>query len=97
MTIATDITEADTMTNSLPIRMVTMSWRGLERSSSIRVVRGLRARRICSNSRGFRENSEVSEVEKKADKPIKPVKMTSSKTISMFRDVQLLGGFGRLG
>ena len=48
MTIAAEITDAETLTNSLPIRMVTISRRGSLRSRSISSMRGFLAARIWS-------------------------------------------------
>jgi hypothetical protein len=48
MTIAAEITDADTLTNSLPIRMVTIKRRGSLRSRSISSTRGFLAARIWS-------------------------------------------------
>ncbi len=75
---AADMTEAVTLTSSFPIRMVMMSRRGSLSRRWMRSIRGCRSRRICSSCTFLREKSEVSELEKKAEKPIMTAKSTSS-------------------
>ena len=81
MTTAAEMTEAATLTSSLPIRIVTIRWRGWASSLSIREMLGFAAWRICSCCSRLSENSEVSELEKKAERPIRAAKATSSRTI----------------
>jgi len=49
MIIAAEITEAETLTNSLPISMVTINRRGSLRRRSISSMRGFFAARIWSS------------------------------------------------
>ncbi|EXI65139.1 MAG: hypothetical protein AW08_03411 [Candidatus Accumulibacter adjunctus] len=78
MIIAAEITDAETLTNSLPIRMVTISRRGSARRRSMSSMRGFFAARIWSSWNWLSENSEVSVLEKKPEKPSRTTKTMSS-------------------
>ncbi|EXI70520.1 MAG: hypothetical protein AW07_03987 [Candidatus Accumulibacter sp. SK-11] len=78
MIIAAEITDAETLTNSLPIRMVTISRRGSLRRRSMSSMRGFFAARIWSSWNWLSENSEVSVLEKKPEKPSRTTKTISS-------------------
>ena len=78
ITTAAEMTDAATLTSSLPMRMVTMRRRGCASRRSMRSMRGLSSWRICSIWIRSRENRLVSELEKNADNPIRTTKAPSS-------------------
>ena len=82
ITTAADMTEAVTLTSSLPIRMVMMSRRGWLSRRWMRSNRGCWSRRICSICVLLSEKRAVSELEKKPENTImKTNRPTSSHKI----------------
>ena len=87
ITMAAEMTEAATLTNSLPMRMVTMRRRGSLSRRSMRSTRRLPSARIFSTWVLLREKREVSVLEKKPEKPSRTMKMTSSMMNAMSKGV----------